>query len=54
MFYIFIRNYCFHINFIDDLTTASILELVYPFFYVYTVIFLPQALLFLNNNKSKL
>ncbi|XP_011706026.1 PREDICTED: uncharacterized protein LOC105461223 [Wasmannia auropunctata] len=26
MFYIFMRNYCFHINFIGDLTTASILE----------------------------
>ncbi|XP_077280118.1 uncharacterized protein LOC143907309 [Temnothorax americanus] len=26
MCYIFIKNYCFHINFIGDLTTASILE----------------------------
>jgi len=35
MFYTFIRNYCFHINFIGDLTAASILKLVLIFIYIY-------------------
>jgi len=34
MILLFIQNYAFHINAIDDLTTASILALVH-FFYIY-------------------
>jgi len=35
MFFIFIKNYCFHINFINDLTAASILESVPVSIYTY-------------------
>jgi len=34
MLVIFVRNYSFHINAIGDLTTASILALVYLFTYI--------------------
>ena len=40
MYFSFLRDYCFHINFMGDLINASILELVYILTYTYNHIFI--------------
>jgi len=40
IYFSFLRDYCFHINFMGDLTNASILKLVHIFKYIYNYIYL--------------